>query len=151
MIRRPPRSTRTDILFPHTTLFRSTRTAARFPRCLRTAGSTGHPRPVACSAGTCGGWWCRAWSLRHARRASCLPAIVAARAGRQHSQYGLAHSHYGPTPLRLSPRCPLPFVSPLLSPPLPLPLLPTPLYPPLSLSPFPFPPLFFFLLFPPPS
>src|SRR3546814_13476821 len=32
MIRRPPRSTRTDTLFPYTTLFRS-------------AGSAGHPRP----------------------------------------------------------------------------------------------------------
>src|SRR3546814_5730649 len=36
MIRRPPRSTRTDTLFPYTTLFRSTRqtaapTIARFP------------------------------------------------------------------------------------------------------------------------
>src|SRR3546814_2801330 len=29
MIRRPPRSTRTDTLFPYTTLFRSARTAAR--------------------------------------------------------------------------------------------------------------------------
>src|SRR3546814_14325965 len=28
MIRRPPRSTRTDTLFPYTTLFRSTRTGA---------------------------------------------------------------------------------------------------------------------------
>src|SRR3546814_16422070 len=28
MIRRPPRSTRTDTLFPYTTLFRSSRTAA---------------------------------------------------------------------------------------------------------------------------
>src|SRR3546814_4334797 len=32
MIRRPPRSTRTDTLFPYTTLFRSPRTAvAQFP------------------------------------------------------------------------------------------------------------------------
>src|SRR3546814_8603981 len=30
MIRRPPRSTRTDTLFPYTTLFRSSRAAARF-------------------------------------------------------------------------------------------------------------------------
>src|SRR3546814_2063010 len=29
MIRRPPRSTRTDTLFPYTTLFRSVRTASR--------------------------------------------------------------------------------------------------------------------------
>src|SRR3546814_13111937 len=36
MIRRPPRSTRTDTLFPYTTLFRSrlaARIAASFPRC----------------------------------------------------------------------------------------------------------------------
>src|SRR3546814_4624551 len=31
MIRRPPRSTRTDTLFPYTTLFRSVRTSARRP------------------------------------------------------------------------------------------------------------------------
>src|SRR3546814_6055115 len=30
MIRRPPRSTRTDTLFPYTTLFRSTRPGTRF-------------------------------------------------------------------------------------------------------------------------
>src|SRR3546814_3463246 len=34
MIRRPPRSTRTDTLFPYTTLFRSTR-ARRWCRCTR--------------------------------------------------------------------------------------------------------------------
>src|SRR3546814_8782324 len=46
MIRRPPRSTRTDTLFPYTTLFRSTRgaavatrtPAADFRQRLRTAG-----------------------------------------------------------------------------------------------------------------
>src|SRR3546814_12903503 len=31
MIRRPPRSTRTDTLFPYTTLFRSARSAERLP------------------------------------------------------------------------------------------------------------------------
>src|SRR3546814_18611122 len=31
MIRRPPRSTRTDTLFPYTTLFRSIRAARQFP------------------------------------------------------------------------------------------------------------------------
>src|SRR3546814_6912550 len=35
MIRRPPRSTRTDTLFPYTTLFRSSR-----PNCSRPASST---------------------------------------------------------------------------------------------------------------
>src|SRR3546814_2416659 len=33
MIRRPPRSTRTDTLFPYTTLFRSDRSAARQACC----------------------------------------------------------------------------------------------------------------------
>src|SRR3546814_18987128 len=35
MIRRPPRSTRTDTLFPYTTLFRSARAENRDPRNLR--------------------------------------------------------------------------------------------------------------------
>src|SRR3546814_8235399 len=33
MIRRPPRSTRTDTLFPYTTLFRSRQPQKRFDRC----------------------------------------------------------------------------------------------------------------------
>src|SRR3546814_2112952 len=33
MIRRPPRSTRTDTLFPYTTLFRSARAAAALAQC----------------------------------------------------------------------------------------------------------------------
>src|SRR3546814_17735969 len=33
MIRRPPRSTRTDTLFPYTTLFRSARAGAQAPSC----------------------------------------------------------------------------------------------------------------------
>src|SRR3546814_14373241 len=36
MIRRPPRSTRTDTLFPYTTLFRSNAGPARYERHLRT-------------------------------------------------------------------------------------------------------------------
>src|SRR3546814_3593801 len=36
MIRRPPRSTRTDTLFPYTTLFRSCRAAAKNAWCCRT-------------------------------------------------------------------------------------------------------------------
>src|SRR3546814_8554291 len=32
MIRRPPRSTRTDTLFPYTTLFRSPRTSCGYPK-----------------------------------------------------------------------------------------------------------------------
>src|SRR3546814_17148757 len=35
MIRRPPRSTRTDTLFPYTTLFRSARSSAALPHGLR--------------------------------------------------------------------------------------------------------------------
>src|SRR3546814_9649888 len=36
MIRRPPRSTRTDTLFPYTTLFRSLACAAKSCRCRKT-------------------------------------------------------------------------------------------------------------------
>src|SRR3546814_12088134 len=57
MIRRPPRSTRTDTLFPYTTLFRSAGTAGRAGRrpaprpgsCFR----RGYPRPLR-GGGRCG-------------------------------------------------------------------------------------------------
>src|SRR3546814_1342351 len=42
MIRRPPRSTRTDTLFPYTTLFRS-----RFTVGNQMITPTGHPQPLA--------------------------------------------------------------------------------------------------------
>src|SRR3546814_4121463 len=41
MIRRPPRSTRTDTLFPYTTLFRSGLSAARRHQCLDDGGPAG--------------------------------------------------------------------------------------------------------------
>src|SRR3546814_7222214 len=41
MHRRPPRSTRTDTLFPYTTLFRSSAAAAPAPQCSRPGA--GHP------------------------------------------------------------------------------------------------------------
>src|SRR3546814_15013131 len=57
MIRRPPRSTRTDTLFPYTTLFRSPleRGGRRpflrpLPRCYRRPG---HPSKTFTSAGPC--------------------------------------------------------------------------------------------------
>src|SRR3546814_9832899 len=40
MIRRPPRSTRTDTLFPYTTLFRSAQVRKAYERC-RKSGFTG--------------------------------------------------------------------------------------------------------------
>src|SRR3546814_16797488 len=40
MIRRPPRSTRTDTLFPYTTLFRSTRLARAYNLALPASGKT---------------------------------------------------------------------------------------------------------------
>src|SRR3546814_11503530 len=48
MIRRPPRSTRTDTLFPYTTLFRST---SKVPPCGPLATSTG-PADCAIAQGT---------------------------------------------------------------------------------------------------
>src|SRR3546814_7172858 len=47
MIRRPPRSTRTDTLFPYTTLFRSTCRYAAAPRD-RNRSRKSPPRPPAC-------------------------------------------------------------------------------------------------------
>src|SRR3546814_11696715 len=46
MIRRPPRSTRTDTLFPYTTLFRSLRGGARshWPPSARTTPAPAHRR-----------------------------------------------------------------------------------------------------------
>src|SRR3546814_1773820 len=43
MIRRPPRSTRTDTLFPYTTLFRS---AIKVSELLQPALAVGHHRPI---------------------------------------------------------------------------------------------------------
>src|SRR3546814_7503219 len=43
MIRRPPRSTRTDTLFPYTTLFRSLAGGRLVPLVQRTGAGTDHP------------------------------------------------------------------------------------------------------------
>src|SRR3546814_10618578 len=45
MIRRPPRSTRTDTLFPYTTLFRSRMPGALPARVLHPVARGGHGRP----------------------------------------------------------------------------------------------------------
>src|SRR3546814_4861432 len=45
MIRRPPRSTRTDTLFPYTTLFRSRDATRYFPRSLSRGDVRGGNRP----------------------------------------------------------------------------------------------------------
>src|SRR3546814_16783208 len=44
MIRRPPRSTRTDTLFPYTTLFRSSARAAQYLRRLARDARAGSPK-----------------------------------------------------------------------------------------------------------
>src|SRR3546814_7970595 len=49
MIRRPPRSTRTDTLFPYTTLFRSSR-RSRAPRSTRRRRSSRTKRPRCAAA-----------------------------------------------------------------------------------------------------
>src|SRR3546814_12966733 len=54
MIRRPPRSTRTDTLFPYPTLFRSTLEVLRLDAKLMAAGAErllGHDRPGAGAVG----------------------------------------------------------------------------------------------------
>src|SRR3546814_5498203 len=47
MIRRPPRSTRTDTLFPYTTLFRSVRGPSPAVRLVRGQGGSGWPPATA--------------------------------------------------------------------------------------------------------
>src|SRR3546814_8414099 len=49
MIRRPPRSTRTDTLFPYTTLFRSAAVITALSR--KKQGSAGAPNQIAVSEG----------------------------------------------------------------------------------------------------
>src|SRR3546814_1855560 len=55
MIRRPPRSTRTDTLFPYTTLFRS---ASRAPRCRVLSPDRCLSKDVPLSCLTVGGYPC---------------------------------------------------------------------------------------------
>src|SRR3546814_19131731 len=80
MIRRPPRSTRTDTLFPFTTLFRSPRShAARTP----------------CSASNAREYWKNrtseiVLSFRHPRHVLSR-AAASQRSGRQPIQIGRAH------------------------------------------------------------
>src|SRR3546814_18879117 len=50
MIRRPPRSTRTDTLFPYTTLFRSRLVAAVSGWCVNATSRTASPRDPGCGA-----------------------------------------------------------------------------------------------------
>src|SRR3546814_11771091 len=84
MIRRPPRSTRTDTLFPYTTLFRSTLEPAR-------------PRAVDAPAALAPDVLCRGRLLEHARRRGV-------RLHDQHTARALLPSetqhHRGPCPCR---------------------------------------------------
>src|SRR3546814_4775647 len=63
MIRRPPRSTRTDTLFPYTTLFRSTAPGAGGVGIVRLSG----PRSAAIAHEVCGGRPLRPRIARHVR------------------------------------------------------------------------------------
>src|SRR3546814_12773018 len=58
MIRRPPRSTRTDTLFPYTTLFRSTK-AASPELTMREPGSGWMPMRCCGQWSRVHGYWCR--------------------------------------------------------------------------------------------
>src|SRR3546814_9396201 len=70
MIRRPPRSTRTDTLFPYTTLFRSRRVAA---------------------------WWLYRGTTKHVcvtHKAPFMPSTAASGVSRHASGYGQTQSRY---------------------------------------------------------
>src|SRR3546814_3054693 len=71
MIRRPPRSTRTDTLFPYTTLFRSVKDR-RFPqfcRCLRSASLPSANDKIGTPGARCAAA-SRSWTRRAPRRES---------------------------------------------------------------------------------
>src|SRR3546814_16156074 len=77
MIRRPPRSTRTDTLFPYTTLFRSTRARpSRVAQGWRLAQglsrmASDHERPAKFSPG----WQPTALRLTNSRSSSCALGV----------------------------------------------------------------------------
>src|SRR3546814_2964276 len=52
MIRRPPRSTRTDTLFPYTTLFRSAASSPASPRSRRRSSASASSSPTSAPRGT---------------------------------------------------------------------------------------------------
>src|SRR3546814_8701489 len=115
MIRRPPRSTRTDTLFPYTTLFRSEGTEPRGddgPAARRAPGPgrTGGAGPAATArrgSGVtaivgrprgCGGGRIRAEGWRPSRRAPA-PRPVHRRTARPTAPPGILPHHHAPAPL----------------------------------------------------
>src|SRR3546814_2749769 len=97
MRRRPPRSTRTDTLFPYTTLFRS-RCSARWPRCSRARANWTTPwwrcsSATPCLSANCGGRTGFRWS-RPPRR------CWLSRGRPTHSQ---REARYGPSGRRAAP------------------------------------------------
>src|SRR3546814_6720409 len=86
MIRRPPRSTRTDTLFPYTTLFRS----ARPERSTAIRGASGAALSTAsCSVAPTSTWSARV-RLSASASASVAPLVNTSRAP-DHAQIGRAH------------------------------------------------------------
>src|SRR3546814_1782550 len=76
MIRRPPRSTRTDTLFPYTTLFRSGFRAARFHRARRARSRGRNGRGGAApDRSRRGDWWRRSRSEEHTSELQSLMRI----------------------------------------------------------------------------
>src|SRR3546814_19490134 len=75
MIRRPPRSTRTDTLFPYTTLFRS----VGAPSALRISAEAARPRRVDPARGRTGAGGARREHPADDRRRGKRPARAASR------------------------------------------------------------------------
>src|SRR3546814_2197748 len=72
MIRRPPRSTRTDTLFPYTTLFRSRRGRGRFPDPAQPAAGLSDRHEPSTSSGA-GAFPGRLLVIGHSLRTSAAP------------------------------------------------------------------------------
>src|SRR3546814_15267971 len=94
MIRRPPRSTRTDTLFPYTTLFRSAGDGS-----VQSGPAAGRRRTAQARAPAPG--------RRDARRRSALPAPESGLAPRDADQATAQPAWRVPGPGRLGPRVPL--------------------------------------------
>src|SRR3546814_1504069 len=77
MIRRPPRSTRTDTLFPYTTLFRSYGNPHNGEACgvtgWQTSPATGLEQAIADFKAALPGWWFSVCECQVSCDASCAP------------------------------------------------------------------------------
>src|SRR3546814_7947861 len=103
MIRRPPRSTRTDTLFPYTTLFRS-RTMLRLPRFQVALAGVSNRGPPGISTRITSAPWSARRSEEHTSELQSLMrisyAVFCLKKKKKYEQQQLTRTHYKHTPYR---------------------------------------------------